>query len=189
MWWKTLFLFFVGSSSSFVLSTENGQRPILASLNWSLENGYQMVPGKLVQGPETVAWANFTNAINQTGWSYLEVTTNAKFPDKIQVCTYAREEEVSFLCKVLWRWRGINSDFSDRKNKSIDWVSILLSLDLVFRRRLLQLVVCMHLGAVMISCWWSCDWGYHFVRVMGENHPTFYAIEEGEEKFRKQKAI
>ena len=32
-----------------------------------------------------LAWGNFTNEINQTGWSYLEITTNENFDDFLQV--------------------------------------------------------------------------------------------------------
>ncbi len=33
----------------------------------------------------TLAWGNFTNAINQTGWSFLEIKTNEHFEDVLQV--------------------------------------------------------------------------------------------------------
>ena len=32
-----------------------------------------------------VAWGNFTNEIQTTGWSYLEVTASPNFPDAVQV--------------------------------------------------------------------------------------------------------
>ena len=80
-------LLLVGSSVSGVTGVHqyDPTKPILASMTWSPEKGYQLIDGKLEHTAETVAWANFTNAINQTGWSYLEVTTAEKFPDKIQV--------------------------------------------------------------------------------------------------------
>ena len=62
------------------------EKPILASMTWHPENGYQLVEDQLLTGvKEAVAIVNFTNAINQTGWSYLEVTTFPQFPDKVQV--------------------------------------------------------------------------------------------------------
>ena len=75
---------------SFLLSAASAenevkQPSILASMTWSAEKGYQLINDRLAEGLDTVAWANFTNAINQTGWSYLEITTAEKFPDKIQV--------------------------------------------------------------------------------------------------------
>jgi hypothetical protein len=45
-----------------------------------------IVEDHLTTSIETVAWINYTNAINETGWSYLEVKTDPRFPDKIQVC-------------------------------------------------------------------------------------------------------
>ncbi len=59
--------------------------PVLASMLWSRESGFRLVEGSLTRTPETVARANFTNAVNATGWSYLEVDTEEKFPDKVQV--------------------------------------------------------------------------------------------------------
>ena len=35
--------------------------------------------------PTTVAWGNFTNEIETTGWSYLEVSASPEFPDAVQV--------------------------------------------------------------------------------------------------------
>ncbi|MBN3321235.1 PLBL2 phospholipase, partial [Atractosteus spatula] len=34
--------------------------------------------------PDFVAWANFTDEIKQTGWSYLEVTTSGRYNDSLQ---------------------------------------------------------------------------------------------------------
>ena len=46
---------------------------------------------------ETVAVANFTNAVNQTGWSYLEIKTSPRFPDEIQVSSIEwKFREISF---------------------------------------------------------------------------------------------
>ena len=60
-------------------------RPILASMTWSRDKGFELVVDKFSKSADTVGWVNFTNAINQTGWSYLEIKTNESFPDKIQV--------------------------------------------------------------------------------------------------------
>ena len=60
-------------------------RPILASMTWSYEKGFGLETDQISTTTDTVGWVNFTNAINQTGWSYLEVKTHANFPDKIQV--------------------------------------------------------------------------------------------------------
>ena len=60
-------------------------RPILASMKWSQEKGFNLVVDKISTSADTVGWVNFTNAINQTGWSYLEIKTHERFADKIQV--------------------------------------------------------------------------------------------------------
>ena len=59
--------------------------PILASMTWSQDKGFDLLVDVISRTPETVGWVNFTNAINQTGWSYLEIKTHENFPDKIQV--------------------------------------------------------------------------------------------------------
>ena len=59
--------------------------PILASMTWSQEKGFVLVADKITTSTDTVGWVNFTNAINQTGWSYLEIKTHEHFADKIQV--------------------------------------------------------------------------------------------------------
>ena len=64
--------------------------PILASMTWSQDKGFNLLVNEISKIPETVGWVNFTNAINQTGWSYLEIKTDEKFPDKIQVSSYEK---------------------------------------------------------------------------------------------------
>ena len=62
------------------------QEPVLASMTWTEKDGFKLIENQLnVNDADTVAVANFTNAINETGWSYLEVTTYPQFPDKVQV--------------------------------------------------------------------------------------------------------
>jgi hypothetical protein len=62
-----------------------GSAPVLSSMKWTEESGFVLVDGELTTTADTVAWANFTNAVNETGWSYLEVRTDHRFPDKVQV--------------------------------------------------------------------------------------------------------
>ena len=64
-------------------STTNA--PVLASMKWSTDAGFSVVEDYLTTSIDTVAWLNYTNAINATGWSYLEIKTDHRFPDKIQV--------------------------------------------------------------------------------------------------------
>ena len=66
--------------------------PVLVSLSWEKDKGFNLVENHLVEGSpgfedkSFVASANFTNAINQTGWSYFEVKTNGHHTDRFQVC-------------------------------------------------------------------------------------------------------
>jgi len=74
----------------FIIAVSALEEPKLATVLWSKSHGFQMVDGKLMksgdEGYEAVAaWGNFTNEVNSTGWSYLEISTNDKMPDKIQV--------------------------------------------------------------------------------------------------------
>ena len=59
--------------------------PVLCSMKWSADAGFSVVEGHLTTSIDTVAWLNYTNAINATGWSFLEIKTDHRFPDKIQV--------------------------------------------------------------------------------------------------------
>ena len=55
-------------------------------MTWTEKDGFKLIENQLnANDADTVAVANFTNAINETGWSYLEVTTYPQFPDKVQV--------------------------------------------------------------------------------------------------------
>ena len=73
------------ASATIVNGAEN---PIVASMSWTPENGFELMRNVLANGPNVVAKANFTNAINETGWSYLEIVTMPEFPDKVQVCLF-----------------------------------------------------------------------------------------------------
>ena len=62
--------------------------PVLVSMTWDKDQGFQVVENHLMASFDDhkyVATANFTNAINQTGWSYFEVKTNGHHNDRFQV--------------------------------------------------------------------------------------------------------
>ena len=80
------------ASATIVNGAEN---PIVASMSWTPENGFELMKNVLANGPNVVARANFTNAINETGWSYLEIVTMPEFPDKVQVCF-----KVNIVCQI-----------------------------------------------------------------------------------------
>ncbi len=61
------------------------EEPVLASMLWTESGGFKLVTGELTASENTVARANYTNAVNSTGWAYLEIDTEEKFPDHIQV--------------------------------------------------------------------------------------------------------
>ena len=85
-YWNFLFVlvFFITTKHCQCVTED----PILASMTWSSENGYKLVQNQLLDSEETVAVVNFTNAINKTGWSYLEIKTRSQFPDYVQVLIY-----------------------------------------------------------------------------------------------------
>lgn len=74
-----LVIFALLSPAAFALQSK------LATVTWTFEDGFQLQDDRLHMSPDSVAWANFTNQVNSTGWSYLEVQTSDQFPDKIQV--------------------------------------------------------------------------------------------------------
>jgi hypothetical protein len=91
--WRLAFLLSLSFFSSRVHSfndkgtdtSGDASPPVLASMKWSADEGFSVVEGHLTTSIDTVAWLNYTNAINATGWSYLEIKTDHRFPDKIQV--------------------------------------------------------------------------------------------------------
>ena len=83
----------LASATTIVNGAEN---PIVASMSWTPENGFELMKNVLANGPNVVARANFTNAINETGWSYLEIVTMPEFPDKVQVCFLKSTSFVKF---------------------------------------------------------------------------------------------
>eukprot|EP00094_Tigriopus_californicus_P004234 TCALIF_04081-PA protein Name:"Similar to Tep1 Telomerase protein component 1 (Rattus norvegicus)" AED:0.30 eAED:0.29 QI:0/0.3/0.18/0.63/1/1/11/0/2784 len=80
------------------------ETPLLATVEWSPSTGFSMSKGSLTKKATTVAWGNFTNAINQTGWSFFEVETDASFPDEIQAhaAGYLEGQLTSKL--IYWHW-------------------------------------------------------------------------------------
>ena len=91
------------------LALANGnEKPIVASMSWTPENGFQLMKNELAEGPNVVAKANFTNAINETGWSYLEIVTMPQFPDKVQVSRVVGGR--TFVSKsfiIFWRIQSV----------------------------------------------------------------------------------
>ncbi len=55
----------VASSGAEAAAEASAEATILASMLWSAEEGFRLVEGQLARSNETVARANFTNAINQ----------------------------------------------------------------------------------------------------------------------------
>ena len=95
--WLVLVVWF---SSAAVNATE---KPIVASMSWTPENGFELMKNVLANGPNVVAKANFTNAINETGWSYLEIVTMPEFPDKVQVCLFFNIIYHPFANSIGWK--------------------------------------------------------------------------------------
>ena len=61
------------------------QDPVLATLYLDPQGRYQVELGSLNKtAPATLATANYTNRINQTGWAFLDLATNPEMPDKLQ---------------------------------------------------------------------------------------------------------
>lgn len=80
-------------SANLVASQEPPEHPISASILWNAKEGFRYVEGPeaLNTHDDKIAWATYTNAINSTGWAYLEVSTAASFPDRIQVMSFSTD--------------------------------------------------------------------------------------------------
>jgi len=68
---------------NFICGLETAPKPVIVSALWSHEHGFKVVSG-VSDTKHTVGVANYTNAVNQTGWAYLEIETYEQFPDEIQ---------------------------------------------------------------------------------------------------------
>ena len=112
-YWNLLFLliFFIATKQCQCVTED----PILASMTWSSENGYKLVQNQLLDSEETVAVVNFTNAINKTGWSYLEIKTSSQYPDYVQVKSFLKNFFfVFFKIIILFFFKGLFSWISGR---------------------------------------------------------------------------
>ena len=73
------------------VENDNFSKPVRVAMQWNSRYGFKVFmvpdnPQNSTYGDGTVvAWANFTNAINQTGWSFLEIRTSEDFQDEDQV--------------------------------------------------------------------------------------------------------
>lgn len=86
-------------------SQESSAATALASVTWNSSHGFRVIEGTLSTSNDTVAWGNFTNATNQTGWSFLEINTNEKFPDKVQV----KRLKKNTICYVAFKCASYNT--------------------------------------------------------------------------------
>jgi hypothetical protein len=61
------------------------EEPVLATLYLDSQGQYQVELGSLNRtAAATLATANYTNRINETGWAFLDLATNGEWPDKVQ---------------------------------------------------------------------------------------------------------
>ena len=113
-YWNFLFvlIFFIATKQCQCVTED----PILASMTWSSENGYKLVQNQLLDSEETVAFVNFTNAINKTGWSYLEIKTSSQYPDYVQVLILFKDFFFFAFFKIiiLFFFKGLFSWISGR---------------------------------------------------------------------------
>lgn len=118
---RVLFLFLAALLSHQVADGNLTTEPVLASMTWTKEDGFKLIENQLnTNDANTVAVANFTNAINQTGWSYLEVTTYPQFPDKVQAFA-AGWLEGHVTSEVLYMyWQNTVDGYCDGKEKLCD---------------------------------------------------------------------
>jgi len=100
--WLILFLCLFFTAPSLAVLDASPQ-PVIASVVWSHEHGFKVVHG-ISDTKHTVGVANYTNAINQTGWAYLEIETYEHFPDTIQAhaAGYLEGYVTSSLLHMSW---------------------------------------------------------------------------------------
>ena len=88
----------------FGRSVDADEDTIYAKVLWNTEEGgFRLMKEPLIQqgqeDDEVVAWGTFTNNINSTGWSFLEISTKESFPDKMQVGRNSQESSNDLVLK------------------------------------------------------------------------------------------
>merc|ERR1712226_263403 len=91
--------------------------PLLASIEWIEQEGIKLIDGELRKTENTVAWGNFTNMVNATGWSFIEIQTDPKFPDKIQAFAAGYLEGYLSADLIYLFWRNTVENTCNGKDK------------------------------------------------------------------------
>lgn len=81
---------------------------------------------------DVVATATFVNAINATGWSYLEVWTNETFPDSVQAYCAGLAEGASTADLVKKHWYNSVATYCDGEESYCDRLKSFLETNLDF---------------------------------------------------------
>lgn len=103
-WVSVVSIFVVSLHLATVKAQENPETPIFSTVQWSPSSGFSLIKGPLNKTSQTVAWGSFTNAINQTGWSFLEVETDPSYPDEIQAHAVGYLEGHLTSKLIYWHW-------------------------------------------------------------------------------------
>ena len=80
-----------------------------------------------------VAWARFSNEINETGWSYLEVHTTSSFPDDIQSLAAGMVEGYLTADLILMQWKNTRASYCSQNHEMCDKLKMFLYKNAIFR--------------------------------------------------------
>uniref|UniRef100_A0A1W7R9X8 Phospholipase B-like n=1 Tax=Hadrurus spadix TaxID=141984 RepID=A0A1W7R9X8_9SCOR len=104
--------------------------PRNVSVSWDSVKGDFIIHDSVVNN--WVAWATFTNEINTTGWSYLEVHTNDDYKDSYQAYAAGLAEGYITSDLIKKHWNNMYADYCDGEKAYCDRLKEFLQANLDF---------------------------------------------------------
>ncbi|XP_071504037.1 putative phospholipase B-like 2 [Diadema antillarum] len=84
---------------------------MVASVTYNASTAsFSIVKGRV---PDAVAWANFTETVNKTGWAHLTVTTNGSYPDAIQAYAAGVVEGHASAPFIFMNWMNTINEYCE----------------------------------------------------------------------------
>ncbi|XP_028400611.1 putative phospholipase B-like 2 [Dendronephthya gigantea] len=97
----------------FLVHFAGADEALYASVVWDPLSNHLYVEDAVL--PDAVAWGRFSNEVNKTGWSYLEVHTTRGYPDDIQSLAAGMVEGYLTADFILMNWKNTDSGYCKAK--------------------------------------------------------------------------
>nr|XP_054749532.1 putative phospholipase B-like 2 isoform X2 [Lytechinus pictus] len=115
----------------------NISKNVIASVTYDpSQETFELVEGRI---ENAVAWANFTDAINQTGWSHLTVTTNGSYTDSIQAYAAGLAEGHVSATFIFMNWINTINTFCQDETQYCQKLKTFLTTNLEWMQQQIKL--------------------------------------------------